>query len=235
MTETEVDARVAQLAVLPDPSGLLRAIMLNPDEDDPRLRYSDWLEEQESAPVRCTRCAGSGCSYSGCGYETYDCPKCDGRGEVGDETSRLRAEYIRRWIQSHRTPDPLRDDGWLANIKRVNDLYPLIFHRYGLKTKVAEAGMDRGFIWNVETSWYWWAANGDKLRAQEWVPRVKITAPFWLDEESDENWQLDIDEFLVAGRRVRIPADRIGHGQKPVLEARYPGTVFELPGTEGNE
>lgn len=42
-----VVARPPQIecGALPDPSGLLAAIILNPDEDTPRLMYADWLDE----------------------------------------------------------------------------------------------------------------------------------------------------------------------------------------------
>jgi uncharacterized protein (TIGR02996 family) len=46
MTATESDRRLGQLAVLPDPSGLLAAIMLSPESDTERLLYADWLDEE---------------------------------------------------------------------------------------------------------------------------------------------------------------------------------------------
>jgi uncharacterized protein (TIGR02996 family) len=55
---TEV-SQTGQLAVLPDPSGLLRAIMEFPEEDTPRLEYADWLEEQPTDRVACRRCGGN--------------------------------------------------------------------------------------------------------------------------------------------------------------------------------
>ena len=50
---------LGQLAVLPDPSGLLAAVMANPDSDFERLLYADWLDEQagrETDRARYIRC-----------------------------------------------------------------------------------------------------------------------------------------------------------------------------------
>ena len=46
MTPETTATRPPQLAVLPDPSGLLCGIMENPEDDVRRLIYADWLDEQ---------------------------------------------------------------------------------------------------------------------------------------------------------------------------------------------
>lgn len=246
MTTTE---RPAQLAVLPDPSGLLAAIMSQPDDDTVRLAFADWLDEQDVVNMPCPTCSP---------YADDPCPRCDGKktvwkhrsewgeswgkqhfggsdpchecsgtgkfppgyhpqrdpasgrheggwtncqtcwrsgtpGVITDTTNNLRAEYIRLFISNNRNPS----DVPIEDLRRCNALYPLVFGRYGFKTGVAEPGMGRGFIYNVETSWDWWAQNGDKLREQEWVPRVKLPEVPNLNPVMSDQTNEEMQTFVI--------------------------------------
>jgi len=81
-----------------DQSALLAAILAYPEDDTPRLVFSDWLDENESS-VACERCDGTGCTF--CGGEDRDyhdscneCNRCDGSGFVSNGYA-ARGEFIR--------------------------------------------------------------------------------------------------------------------------------------------
>ena len=91
-----------QLAVLPDPSGLLAAIMSNPAEDTPRLEYADWLDEQDPGSETCSLCDGTG-SWVTYAYsnppEEEPCPSCNATGQTRDPSNGYRAAVIRMQIE----------------------------------------------------------------------------------------------------------------------------------------
>ena len=66
MTPETTATRPPQLAVLPDPSGLLCGIMENPEDDVRRLIYADWLDEQGGGTGRNSSAPRSPCSGAGC-------------------------------------------------------------------------------------------------------------------------------------------------------------------------
>jgi uncharacterized protein (TIGR02996 family) len=82
-------------------SHLLRAIAAHPDEDQPRLEFADWLDEQEPVRAKCPRCEGEKVAFAPLGLFEVDksgwiaCPTCHGSGTVTDDTDRKWAELIR--------------------------------------------------------------------------------------------------------------------------------------------
>jgi uncharacterized protein (TIGR02996 family) len=118
---------------------LIRAILLHPDEDAPRLILADWLDEH-NATVKCRFCGGLGGELDGYGKNAWvPCGHCD-RGEVSNGNSN-RATFIRSQINKV-GPEP----GWAV--------------RYFAGTLVPELGtlaqyvrfddFDRGFLCNIE-------------------------------------------------------------------------------------
>lgn len=78
---------------------LLRAIITNPDADDPRLQYADALDELPTVTVACRKCGGEGYVLRqphnpGQTFE-MSCAVCLGTGSVTDHTNHNRAEKIR--------------------------------------------------------------------------------------------------------------------------------------------
>lgn len=93
----------------PTERALLKAILLNPDDDTPRLVYADWLEERDTVSVPCPQCIGTG-SHALNPYELAQrygthragvilaaarCGICHGTGNVPDTANADRAEFIR--------------------------------------------------------------------------------------------------------------------------------------------
>lgn len=76
---------------------LLRAILLKPEDDLPRVVYADWLDEH--ADTRCPRCLGSMIEPS---FGERDCESCRGTGTTA--WRRERAEWIRVQCELSRLP-----------------------------------------------------------------------------------------------------------------------------------
>jgi uncharacterized protein (TIGR02996 family) len=73
-------------------AALLRAILLDPADDTPRLVYADWLEET-AEQAECPTCDGCGEVDGGPHDRDGPCPNCTGSGRVSDGR-RERAEFI---------------------------------------------------------------------------------------------------------------------------------------------
>ncbi len=112
-----------------DLNALLRAIILNPDEDTPRLAYADELDANGATSVACWHCGGDPVRVFdelplGTGWEhgpnysvlhnqssfprTYTCRECRGAGSFLDTTNRDRAEFIRVQVELARLSEPDR-------------------------------------------------------------------------------------------------------------------------------
>lgn len=97
----------------PTAVALLAAIVAFPDEDDPRLRYADYLDGLDTVSVPCPKCKGSG-GITEQGYREFSgeylkfrkCPVCNGTGRVPDTAARDRAEFIRVQVELVRRPNP---------------------------------------------------------------------------------------------------------------------------------
>lgn len=97
-------------------AGLLRGVLLNPENDTARLVYADRLEEI-AGTVPCPTCKGGGKEpapplINATDGKTYryieplgPCPTCKGGGTVSDGLAE-RAELIRVQCELARTPDP---------------------------------------------------------------------------------------------------------------------------------
>lgn len=90
----------ATLSDLDAESAFLAAIIASPKDDDPRLKYADWLDDN-ARDVTCERCKGYKKrgrvkDFGSYGYDwTWEkCPSCHGIGVVSDGR-RERAEFIR--------------------------------------------------------------------------------------------------------------------------------------------
>ncbi len=124
-----------------DLNALLRAIITNPDDDEPRLMYADALDELPTARVVCDNCSGAvtkewaqppesnlwlaADSYliphsETSLFRTYKCLKCTD-GDFLDTTNNLRAEYIRVSIQRHRLDDSIATNMTPAKAELANE------------------------------------------------------------------------------------------------------------------
>jgi uncharacterized protein (TIGR02996 family) len=206
------DPRLGQLAVLPDPSGLLAAIMLNPAEDTPRLMYADWLNENER-PERAEYIRSS-IHVPWDSFVRLTSPGTEPFTKMGLEPTALPPEHLRSrewsWVE-------MDGVGCVIIDHTRNDL------RYR---------SDRGFLELVCGTWDAWLRHGDALRAREWVPRVKTTTIPSLETLSVLTGRV---EFNFTGRPMR-ELHRIGEVEieadtwKKMMEIEWPGTEFELPG-----
>lgn len=215
---------------LPDPSGLLAAIISHPDEDDPRLRYADYLDEQDSAPFPCARCRGKGKikEFGPYGYDRWfdNCPVCEGAGTHPSRGSSLRAELIRvqcemahiershdaiEWERCNRSlfelPEWYKDWGTLD--ARRSEL--MLSVKSALSpTGLHDSSWHRGFIARVCCTWEEWAKHGDELRKREWVPRVRLTTLPRCRWERDENPD---NLVLLPDARAQLPVLVVTRGE----------------------
>lgn len=112
-----------------DGQHLLAAIHADPEADDPRLQYADWLDETDPGErVTCEKCKGTRWHTTRTraaemdadeyGTSTYACPACDGTGTVRDERQARRAELIRLQCRAA----DLKRDGHGPGCNRVNNV-----------------------------------------------------------------------------------------------------------------
>ncbi len=80
-------------------AALLRAIVDHPQDDDVRLVYADWLDDQGDVPRRCERCLGHGVIS----IDQNPCPDCGGKGSLPGPNA-ARAEFIRVQVELACTP-----------------------------------------------------------------------------------------------------------------------------------
>lgn len=84
-----------------DRDALERSVLLDPDEDVPRLEYADWLEENPGEGWECSGCKGKGSRFAhaaGSHGTTVKCWDCRGIGQI-DAGHRERAELIRAGVE----------------------------------------------------------------------------------------------------------------------------------------
>ncbi len=228
---TSLPPALVQLAVLPDPSGLLAAIMANPAEDDPRLRYADYLDENAVvARVKCQHpLCDKGKVYSSFQAKKIRCRECKGLGTTLANPLADRAEYIRLFIACFRDLiDPARP----LNVSRDRSdrlmaLWVKCFEAGGSWRGGFKYHMDRGFIADLRCDWRTWVAFGDAIRAEEWVPLVKIDGDYPTFESVAIN--NEGTKIALAGQLVTLPGlvEVDWRSMTAILEARWPGTKFE--------
>jgi uncharacterized protein (TIGR02996 family) len=145
MTATESDRRLGQLAVLPDPSGLLAGILSAPEEDTPRLLYADWLDEEAGRAteraeyIRWSIKASRG-TVSGRGEKSFGnywmlwqrlfLPLLDGwgankgRNQTGESSPHMDRGFLSKiacsWEDWLRHGDALRAREWCPKVKLTN-------------------------------------------------------------------------------------------------------------------
>lgn len=115
-----------------DLNNLLRAIITNPDADDPRLMYADALDELPTKTVPCPDCKGETVveytshpkDYGNLKeYHRHGCTRCHGTGTVTDTTNRDRAEFIRKQVRFDRSMGEMGRNEFDALNQRLCDLW----------------------------------------------------------------------------------------------------------------
>lgn len=137
----------------PDQRALLNGIIAEPDRDDLRLIYCDWLEEYEEGDV-CPHCNGDGdeehAVYCDGDYEidVRDCSHCKGVGGTSNKFAK-RAAFIRKQCGNPHNSIPAA--------------------KYGLTVI-----WRRGFIAEVRCSMAQWERHGAEVCSKHPVERVTI-------------------------------------------------------------
>lgn len=202
---------------------LLKAVILNPEEDLPRLMYADALEELELVYKACPRCEevkgykcnfcdGTGdsgdyhasrmCVYcDGRGYGKVDCRACSNTGRVLDATNRERAKFIRNAIA--RRSDNLECYKWPRS-------YDVGFDPVAINGPW-HIEFDRGFACNWTTTAADFLTHADAIvwHPEQTVPCGKCDGRGYWNREPDPNdfhdvgGPMDCESCRMSGRVPR--------------------------------
>jgi len=154
---------------------LLKAVILNPDEDVPRLAFADALDE---LPVTSSKCTESGCDK---GWRTVrtriaemdaddyclsssGCYKCKGTGFIADDRNHLRAQFIRGQMQTI-TSMSVYSGRFLRDIAVLLPFEPW---------NVEQVTFHRGFIRDIRLTSEEFFKIADKLI---WHPKQTMACP----------------------------------------------------------
>lgn len=184
---------------LTDREMFLAAILAAPDDDAPRLQFSDWLVEQ-AGEVECEQCAGQGDWNRHYKTNPY-CGSCHGTGRVSNSNAeygefiRVQCELsamnqrhhhectstIKRGIESRELRRRERElleahrNEWLKDTPGKMDAWsldePMPDYAYGIRCQFT-----RGFVSRVRCTERDWIAHGKKIVRQqpiEWVETDK--------------------------------------------------------------
>lgn len=160
----------------PDQRALLNGIIAEPERDDLRLIYCDWLEEREEA-ADCNRCNGKGFLLTGTPpaplRTRMTCPVCNGTCRVSNGMA-ARAKEIREQCENHS-----------------------IMTREWLKNPSVMLVRQRGFLFCVYCPMEWWIKNGPAACVQDPLTHVEITdkAPTQRGFHSGHVWQFGFGEL----------------------------------------
>lgn len=89
---------------------------------------------------------------------------------------------------------------------------------------------ERGFVVSVTCSSADWLAHGPEIRLCQPVERVRLTEIDCPISGPRRPKQIDGGTIFYFGeRKVFLPNELLGKGEKPLLEAAFPGITFELP------
>ena len=196
----------------------LDAIIANPADDNVRLVFADWLQEngqEERAEFIRVQCELATLSDP--------CPRC--------HSAYLRTADVNK---GRYTPD------LCAAHQRERELWPSTvadWHRFGWPTDIPfptfQPVLRRGFVERVTCTAADWLAHADAIRATHPVTRVRLTT--WPGEPGPILESIQMETWLippewcgaahaeivkVPGRRARIKAN---------AERVWSGVAFELP------
>lgn len=178
----------------PEQRALLNGIIAEPERDDLRLIYCDWLEEHEAmvTPPDCKTCGGTGRRQypnDQGGAVEMACPVCghkrvsNGLAALSDFV-RAQCEFKSRdWSDSDRA-ELLRvvkhQDNWFKfNRRKLNDKWkPLVAELSMTAISPVESVflIDRGFVSGVQCRMEEWLKCGPEFCETNPVQRVSITS-----------------------------------------------------------
>lgn len=154
----------------PDQRALLNGIIAEPERDDLRLVYADWLEEREES-VECGRCKGTGLIGDQPGFGQSPCFACGGHIE----------ERSKKWTRgTGRVSNGLKDIA--ARIRWQCDRPREHLHTDYPGQRSVTAIYNRGFIAEARCTMAQWLQHGPSICSEHPVERVVIT-----DKEPDDS------------------------------------------------
>lgn len=236
-----------------DREAFVRAIIDDPDNDDLRLVYADWLEERNGNDS-CPECDGSGWASAALSIGCTDCGGGLDRAGTSGIPNHLGeyAEFIRVQCEMWKTPEPLyytiaslypgQPGHYQGKGKCVkcDKILPDICHYHRLAKRERELMDGPGTFLDTPAHWgeLWWERG--------FIGRVRLPMADWLvyGEAICEAHPLrpwlgmfsDKIPFESVGRRGDIDylwlgSDRIDHSTEPHLvpiDALIPTTRAEL-------
>lgn len=154
---------------------LLRAIITNPEADDPRLQYADALEELPSQTTtrKCTMCVDgkqNDCEIGDLHYNEWDCESCLGTGRIviPDTINQDRAAFIREQIEHP--------------ILVGSDLKAYSQHQRALWSTVYSVQCSR------LGEWWIWFGNGVDRFGRGFLERIECPAAEFLKHADELIW-----------------------------------------------
>lgn len=233
---TPTTPRPPQLAVLPDPSGLLASIIAFPLEDTPRLEYADWLQEQGEQEEQRANLIRVQCQLAQIGDPRISC-SC-GIAGMGRHASGCGMTVVLKQLEELKPRAKTLTQYWREVLSALGskDATPnTSFSRHNFQ-------FDRGFLSGLACAWGKWLRWGDLLRTVEWVPLVEFTTP---PESFTDEGLFSKRRIWIKGRKTHLDMDVArsreeldSHGIEiatalALCRIEWPGTAFRVSATFG--